>query len=52
MKSIVQKLEEVLSEFDFLFQEGVVFDSEEIKDIKSYAENIIAICEDRFLIVK
>lgn len=49
---LIEKLETFLQDFDFLFQEGVVFDKEEIETIKSLASQIEDICNDKFLKVK
>lgn len=41
-------LEKSLSEFSYLFQEGVVFSNEEINKLKRFLDNFNKILNDRF----
>lgn len=50
--SIASKLEGVIMEFDYLFQEGAVFKADEIEDIEMYAMQIIDLCNDKLLNIR
>ena len=44
----IELLEKSLSEFDYLFQEGVVFEEEEINKLKGFLEQFNKILNDEF----
>ena len=48
----LELLEKSLSEFDYLFQEGVVFQEEEINKLKMFLEQFNNILNDKFFKVK
>jgi hypothetical protein len=52
MKNINNKMEDLLSEFDYLFQEGVYFKKDEIERTKFLLNKFNEILNDSFLNIK
>ena len=49
MENILNNLENQLSEFDYLFQEGVVFTMKDIKKLQYLINEFSKICRDPLL---
>jgi len=45
----INKLQDFVDEFEYLFQEGMAFKSKDIEDIKELQERIAVVLNDKFL---